>query len=70
MRLHGIGNDDAWKRYSRAGSWEYQVVEAGYKFNLPDILAAVGQAQLRKCDTFFQNSAGPPRNSIAASWLK
>jgi perosamine synthetase len=54
MRLHGIGNDDAWKRYSRAGSWEYQVVEAGYKFNLPDILAALGLAQLRKCETFFQ----------------
>jgi dTDP-4-amino-4,6-dideoxygalactose transaminase len=54
MRLHGIGNDDAWKRYSRAGSWEYQVVEAGYKFNLPDILAAVGRAQLRKCDIFSQ----------------
>ena len=54
MRLHGIGNDDAWKRYSRAGSWEYQVVEAGYKFNLPDILAALGLAQLRKCETLFQ----------------
>ena len=54
MRLHGIGNDDAWKRYSRAGSWEYQVVEAGYKFNLPDVLAAIGLAQLRKCESFFQ----------------
>ncbi len=54
MRLHGIGNEDAWKRYSRAGSWEYQVVEAGYKFNLPDVLAALGLAQLRKCETFYQ----------------
>jgi dTDP-4-amino-4,6-dideoxygalactose transaminase len=54
MRLHGIGNNDAWKRYTSAGSWEYRVVEAGYKFNLPDILAALGQAQLRKCETFFQ----------------
>ena len=54
MRLHGIGNDDAWKRYSRAGSWEYRVLEAGYKFNLPDILAAVGLAQLRKCDRFHE----------------
>jgi dTDP-4-amino-4,6-dideoxygalactose transaminase len=53
MRLHGIGKD-AWKRYSRTGSWKYQVVEAGFKFNLPDILAAVGLAQLRKCDSFFQ----------------
>jgi perosamine synthetase len=60
MRLHGIGNDDAWKRYSRAGSWEYRVVEAGYKFNLPDLLAAVGLAQLRKCDSFAQQ-----RRSIA-----
>jgi len=54
MRLHGIGNDDAWKRYSRSGSWEYQVLDAGYKFNLPDILAAVGLAQLRKCDRFHE----------------
>lgn len=54
MRLHGIGNDDAWKRYTRAGSWEYQVVEAGYKFNMTDVLAALGLAQLRKCETFFR----------------
>ena len=53
MRLHGIGNDDAWKRYSRAGSWAYQVVDAGYKFNMPDVLAALGLAQLRKCETFL-----------------
>jgi perosamine synthetase len=52
MRLHGIGKD-AWKRYSRAGSWKYQVMEAGYKCNLPDILAAVGLAQLRRCDSFL-----------------
>jgi perosamine synthetase len=60
MRLHGIGKD-AWKRYSRTGSWEYQVIAAGYKFNLPDILSALGLAQLRKCDIF-----GQKRNSIAA----
>jgi dTDP-4-amino-4,6-dideoxygalactose transaminase len=63
MRLHGIGNDDAWKRYSRAGSWEYRVLEAGYKFNLPDILAAVGLAQLRKCDRFYEM-----RRSIAEQY--
>jgi len=54
MRLHGIGNDDAWKRYSRAGSWQYRVLQAGYKLNLPDILAAVGLAQLRKCDRLYE----------------
>jgi perosamine synthetase len=54
MRLHGIGKNDAWKRYSRTGSWEYEVLRAGYKFNLPDVLAAIGLAQLRKCDQLWQ----------------
>ena len=52
MRLHGIGGD-AWKRYSKTGSWYYEVHEAGYKLNLCDILAALGRAQLRKCDEFW-----------------
>jgi len=52
MRLHGIGRD-AWKRYAHSGSWFYEVQEAGYKMNLPDILAALGLAQLRKCDKFW-----------------
>jgi len=51
MRLHGISGD-AWKRYARNGSWYYEVQDAGYKLNLPDILAALGQAQLRKADEF------------------
>lgn len=53
MRLHGIGGD-AWKRYSRTGSWYYEVQDAGFKMNLPDILSALGRAQLRKCDLFRQ----------------
>lgn len=53
MRLHGIGGD-AWKRYSRTGSWYYEVRDAGFKMNLPDLLSALGRAQLRKCDRFRQ----------------
>ena len=49
MRLHGI-EGDAWKRYSKAGSWFYQVVEAGFKYNMTDIQAAIGLVQLAKCD--------------------
>jgi len=60
MRLHGIGGD-AWKRYAKTGSWFYEVHHAGYKMNLPDLLAAVGLAQLQKCDHFWQR-----RNEIAA----
>ncbi len=51
MRLHGISGD-AWKRYSKEGSWYYEVLDAGYKANLCDLLAAVGSAQLAKCDQF------------------
>jgi dTDP-4-amino-4,6-dideoxygalactose transaminase len=48
MRSHGIDRV-VWNRYtgSRA-SWYYEVVEAGYKYNLPDLLAAVGRAQLAR----------------------
>lgn len=50
MRLHGIGRD-AWKRYTAKGSWYYEVQNAGYKYNLTDLEAAIGLVQLRKCDT-------------------
>jgi dTDP-4-amino-4,6-dideoxygalactose transaminase len=53
MRLHGISKG-AWKRYSRDGHWYYEVLHAGYKLNLPDILSALGSAQLSKADKFFQ----------------
>lgn len=48
MRLHGI-NRDIWDRFtSTKPSWEYDVVEAGYKYNMPDINAAIGLAQLEE----------------------
>jgi dTDP-4-amino-4,6-dideoxygalactose transaminase len=49
MRLHGIEND-AWKRYRDDGSWRYEVHEAGFKYNLTDMQAAIGLVQLAKCD--------------------
>ena len=49
-RLHGLSRD-AWKRYTAEGSWAYEVVDVGFKYNLPDVLAAIGLAQLRKLDT-------------------
>jgi len=52
MRLHGI-NRDAWDRYtSDRPSWEYDVVAPGYKYNLPDLAAAIGLAQLERADSF------------------
>jgi len=49
MRLHGIAGD-AWKRYGKNGSWYYEVMEAGYKYNPTDLQAALGLIQLAKCD--------------------
>jgi dTDP-4-amino-4,6-dideoxygalactose transaminase len=49
LRLHGMSKD-GWKRYAKEGSWYYEVHEAGYKFNLPDLNAALGLVQLRKLD--------------------
>jgi perosamine synthetase len=40
LSLHGLSRD-AWKRYTTAGSWYYEVLEQGYKYNLTDIAAAM-----------------------------
>lgn len=53
MRLHGIERD-AWKRYRDDGSWRYEVHEAGFKYNLTDLQAAIGLVQLAKCDAMRQ----------------
>src|SRR5713101_8436 len=47
MALHGISHD-AWKRYSAEGSWYYEVLRAGYKYNMTDLAAAIGLHQLAR----------------------
>lgn len=47
MSLHGLSRD-AWGRYARGGSWRYDVVELGYKYNMTDVAASLGLAQLAK----------------------
>jgi perosamine synthetase len=51
MRLHGISHD-AWKRYTREGSWYYEVQEAGFKYNMSDLQAALGLCQLKAVERF------------------
>ena len=53
LSLHGMSRD-AWKRYTSAGSWYYEVVAAGYKYNMTDIQAAMGLHQLVKLDGFIR----------------
>ncbi|MNR80313.1 UDP-4-amino-4-deoxy-L-arabinose--oxoglutarate aminotransferase [compost metagenome] len=53
MGLHGISRD-AWKRYTAAGSWYYEVQEAGFKYNMTDMAAALGLAQMARFDAMQQ----------------
>jgi dTDP-4-amino-4,6-dideoxygalactose transaminase len=54
MSLHGISHD-AWKRYTAEGSWYYDILHPGYKYNLTDVAAALGVQQLKKCDRFWEH---------------
>ena len=45
--LHGMSRD-AYKRYTSEGSWRYEVVLPGFKYNMPDIQAAIGLHQLKR----------------------
>ncbi|HVY71155.1 MAG TPA: DegT/DnrJ/EryC1/StrS family aminotransferase, partial [Verrucomicrobiae bacterium] len=64
MSLHGISRD-AWKRYTGEGSWYYEILAPGFKYNLTDIAAAIGIHQLRKADAFHQR-----RTALAALYTE
>lgn len=64
MRLHGIDRD-AFNRYrSDTPAWRYEVVDAGYKYNLTDPAAAMGLVQLRRVDAMRAR-----RQEIAEAYL-
>lgn len=54
--LHGMSRD-AWKRYGKGGSWYYEVVMPGFKYNMTDLQAAIGRVQLRRLPAFQQRRA-------------
>jgi dTDP-4-amino-4,6-dideoxygalactose transaminase len=62
MSLHGISRD-AWKRYTAEGSWYYEVLAPGYKYNLTDIAAGIGIAQLARGEEMYRR-----RRDIAAQY--
>ena len=53
MSLHGLSRD-AWNRFSAKGSWYYEIVAAGFKYNMPDVAAAIGLGQLHRADQFLE----------------
>ncbi len=63
LRFHGISRD-AWKRYSKGGSPQYEVVEPGYKYNMLDMEAALGLHQLQKLSRFNER-----RKALAENYM-
>jgi dTDP-4-amino-4,6-dideoxygalactose transaminase len=62
-RSHGIDRV-VWNRYTdRKASWYYEVVEPGFKYNLPDLLAALGRVQLKRAWGLLEK-----RRQIAAQY--
>ena len=69
MSLHGISHD-AWNRYAAEGAWFYEVAEAGYKYNMTDIAAAMGLIQLERSEELLverRRLAERYRSAVTAS---
>ena len=65
MRSHGMDRS-AWDRYtSEKASYMYDIIDVGWKFNLPDILSAIGREQLKKANDFCEK-----RKKIAKEFSK
>lgn len=52
LRFHGIDRQ-AWNRYGKGGTQDYEVVLPGYKYNMMDLQAALGIHQLKELDGFI-----------------
>jgi dTDP-4-amino-4,6-dideoxygalactose transaminase len=53
LSLHGISRD-AWKRYSDEGYRHWEILYAGYKYNMSDLQAAIGIHQLDRIEQFWE----------------
>jgi perosamine synthetase len=65
MSLHGISRD-AWKRYTAEGTWTYDIIAPGYKYNLTDVAAALGLVQLDKLERMWHRRVEIARRYDAA----
>ena len=57
MRLHGISRDIFDRSQSSKPSWYYEIVAPGFKYNMSDIMAAIGVHQFAKMEQFAQQRA-------------
>jgi dTDP-4-amino-4,6-dideoxygalactose transaminase len=59
---HGMSRD-AWRRYDVGGAWRYEVLCPGFKYNMPDLMAALGRVQLGRAEYMLQR-----RHEIARAY--
>ncbi|MFH1094495.1 MAG: DegT/DnrJ/EryC1/StrS aminotransferase family protein [Candidatus Omnitrophota bacterium] len=52
LSFHGI-EENAWKKHNNGKIGDFTQVEAGYKYNMSDVQAAIGLCQFKKMETFF-----------------
>ena len=64
LSLHGL-SAAAWSRYDKGGSWEYDVTELGYKYNLTDLQGALALAQMGRAEAMRAR-----REAIAARYTE
>ena len=60
ISLHGMSRE-AWKRYQQGGTWRYDLVAPGFKYNMTDIQASLGTWQLKRFESYQRR-----RREIAA----
>ena len=49
LSLHGLSRD-AWARFETRSSWDYDIVESGWKYNMTDAAASLGIVQLGRAN--------------------
>jgi dTDP-4-amino-4,6-dideoxygalactose transaminase len=59
LRFHGIDRQ-AWNRYGKSGTQDYEIVLPGYKSNMTDVQAAIGIHQLKDLSSYIAR-----RNELA-----
>ncbi len=64
LSLHGMSSG-AWKRYNDKGPWYYEILEAGFKYNMNDMQAALGLTQMERVEVFRTD-----RERIAAAYSR
>ncbi len=61
LRNHGIASE--WRQREERGTWEYDMVELGFNYRLPDLSCALGSAQLTRLPEWVER-----RRAIAARY--